>query len=90
MKLCSTSMEATCAAALRRRMRALALAAVVWCQVVVYMLTALFSYIAPHDHLSAAFFRICAPLLPLGLLAIAMALAPPAPAEAGPPSEGLL
>jgi hypothetical protein len=81
---------ATFSAALRRRMRALALAAVVWCQVAVYMLTALFSYIAPHDHLNAAFFRICAPLMPLGLMAIAMALAPPAPAEAGPASEGLL
>jgi hypothetical protein len=77
---------ATALAAVRRRAVALALAAVVWNQVLIYQLTALFSYLPPADHLNAAFFRICAPLMPLGIVAMAALLddqATPTPAPAG-------
>jgi hypothetical protein len=65
---------ATCVAAVTRKTLTLALAAVVWSQVLLYVLTAYFSYIYPPEHLRAAFFRICGPLVPIGLLAMAALL----------------
>ena len=62
----------TLVALARRNGMALAVIAIVWIQVLVYELTALFSYIPPPAHLEAAFFRICGALVPLGLLGMAM------------------
>jgi hypothetical protein len=62
----------TAVAVARRRGMALALIAIVWIQVLVYELTALFTYLPPLAHLEAAFFRICAALVPIGLLGMAM------------------
>jgi hypothetical protein len=61
----------TAVAAARRQGMALALIAIVWIQVLVYDLTALFTYLPPLAHLDASFFRICAALVPLGLLGMA-------------------
>ena len=61
----------TAVAAARRQGMALALVAIVWIQVLVYDLTALFTYLPPLAHLDASFFRICAALVPLGLLGMA-------------------
>lgn len=61
-------------AALRRRWRAAALATAVWLQVAIYGGTAFFTYLDPIPHLQAAFFRICAALVPLGLIALAVLL----------------
>jgi hypothetical protein len=61
----------TAVAVARRRGMALALIAIVWFQVFVYDLTALFTYLPPLAHLDAAFFRICAALVPIGLLGMA-------------------
>jgi hypothetical protein len=63
---------ATVVAMARRHAMPLAVIAVVWIQVLVYELTALFSYVEPRAHLEAAFFRICAALVPIGLLGMAM------------------
>lgn len=62
----------TAMAAARRQRRALAVIAIVWIQVLVYDLTAVFTYLPPLAHLDAAFFRICAALVPIGLLGMAM------------------
>lgn len=59
-------------AAARRHRLALAVIAIIWIQVLVYDLTALFTYLPPLAHLDASFFRICAALVPLGLLGMAM------------------
>jgi hypothetical protein len=61
----------TAVAVARRQGMALALIAIVWIQVLVYDLTALFTYLPPLAHLDAAFFRICAALVPIGLLGMA-------------------
>ena len=79
---------ATCAAAVTRKTLTLSLAAVVWSQVLIYALTAFFSYIMPFDHLRAAYFRICGALEPIGLLAIA-ALCQRREAEAVAPGVGV-
>jgi hypothetical protein len=62
----------TCMAVAKKKAAPLALMAVVWIQVLIYELTAVFTYLPPPAHLDAAFFRICAPLLPIGLLAMAL------------------
>lgn len=62
----------TVLAAALRRGAALAVLAIVWTQVVLYQLTALFTYLPPAAHLDAAFFRICGPLVPIGLLGMAL------------------
>jgi hypothetical protein len=62
----------TAVAAARRQGMALAVIAIVWIQVLVYDLTAVFTYLPPLDHLDASFFRICAALVPIGLLGMAM------------------
>jgi len=67
----------TAVAAARRYGMALALIAIVWIQVLVYDLTALFTYLPPLAHLDASFFRICAALVPIGLLGMAMLSRPP-------------
>lgn len=58
---------------------ALAVIAIVWTQVFVYELTALFTYLPPLAHLDAAFFRICGALVPIGLLGMAMLSRRPTP-----------
>jgi hypothetical protein len=58
-------------AIVRGRHRAAALAAAVWLQVAIYGATALFTYLDPISHLEAAFFRISAALVPLGLIVLA-------------------
>lgn len=77
-------------AVLRGRSRAAALATVVWLQVAIYAGTALFTYLDPVPHLQAAFFRICAALVPLGLLALGELIPPasPSPAARHPPASG--
>jgi len=67
----------TAVAAARRQGMALAVIAIVWIQVLVYDLTALFTYLPPLAHLDASFFRICAALVPIGLLGMAMLSRPP-------------
>jgi hypothetical protein len=62
----------TAVAVARRHGMALAVIAIVWIQVFVYELTALFTYLPPLAHLDASFFRICAALVPIGLLGMAM------------------
>lgn len=56
-------------AVLRRGWRAAALVTAVCLQVAIYGGTAFFTYLDPIPHLQAAFFRICAALVPLGLIA---------------------
>lgn len=77
----------TLAAVFLARWRAAALAAAVWLQVAIYGGTALFTYLDPLLHLQAAFFRISAALVPLGLIALgdlAGEAAPPAAARRSP------
>jgi hypothetical protein len=62
----------TAVALARRHGMALAVIAIVWIQVFVYELTALFTYLPPLAHLDASFFRICGALVPTGLLGMAM------------------
>jgi hypothetical protein len=62
----------TAVAVARRHGMALAVIAIVWIQVIVYELTAVFTYLPPLAHLEASFFRICAALVPIGLLGMAM------------------
>ncbi len=62
----------TVVALARRHGMALAVIAIVWTQVFVYELTAVFTYLPPLAHLEAAFFRICGALVPIGLLGMAM------------------
>ena len=61
----------TAVAVARRHGMALAVIAIVWIQVFVYELTAVFTYLPPLAHLEASFFRICAALVPIGLLGMA-------------------
>jgi hypothetical protein len=79
---------ATLVAAVTKKTLTLSLAAVVWSQVLIYALTAFFSYLMPFDHLRAAYFRICSALEPIGLLAIA-ALFQGRAAQIVTPSVGL-
>jgi ammonia channel protein AmtB len=62
----------TAVAVARRHGMELAVIAIVWIQVIVYELTAVFTYLPPLAHLEASFFRICAALVPIGLLGMAM------------------
>jgi len=62
----------TVVALARRHRMALAMFAIVWVQVLVYELTAVVTYLPPLAHLDASFFRICAALVPIGLLGMAM------------------
>ncbi len=68
---------AAVAAALWRRSRlALALAAVVAAQVLIYTASTFIVYLPPRAHVDAAFSRILAALMPLGMLVIGATLAP--------------
>jgi hypothetical protein len=69
---------ASVAALARRNLRAGALLAVVWVQTSIYAATAFLTFLDPLRHLRAAFFRIEAALVPLGLIALAVLLAPEA------------
>ncbi|HXO40472.1 MAG TPA: hypothetical protein VN999_03420, partial [Thermoanaerobaculia bacterium] len=62
----------TAVAVAKRQGMALAVIAIVWIQVLVYDLTAVFTYLPPLAHLDASFFRISAALVPIGLLGMAM------------------
>jgi hypothetical protein len=74
----------SCVAAVRKRAVPLALFATVWIQLLVYELTALFSYLPPADHLNAAFYRISGALLPIGCLGLAALLGEAPDGAAGP------
>jgi hypothetical protein len=73
----------TLAAVFLARRRAAALAAAVWLQVAIYAGTALVTYLDPILHLQAAFFRISAALVPLGLIALAEVAGEAAPRRPG-------
>lgn len=73
----------TIAAVVLARRRAAALATAVWLQVAIYGGTALFTYLDPILHLQAAFFRITAALVPLGLIALGEVAGEAAPRPAG-------
>ncbi|HUO86656.1 MAG TPA: hypothetical protein VM617_04635, partial [Thermoanaerobaculia bacterium] len=67
---------------------AVALGAAVSLQLLIYGATALVTYLDPIPHLEAAFFRITAALVPLGLLALASLVAPSPDVPARPSSVG--